>query len=58
MYINDDFDKGKIISDIMEISQKREDLATENKLNREKEVEMIYQQFYRGLKLCTGNYKI
>ncbi len=58
MYINDDFDKGKIISDIMEISQKREDLATENKLNREKELEMIYQQFYQGLKLCTGNYKI
>lgn len=58
MYIDDEFNKSRIIDTILEISQEREELENDNKLDKAKEMESIYRQFYQGLKLCTGNYKL
>ena len=38
--------------------KEREELENNNKLDKAKEMESIYRQFYQGLKLCTGNYKL
>lgn len=51
--VNDSFDQSKIISNMMEISNERDELEEENKLSEEKERELILRQFYQGLKLCT-----
>lgn len=51
--VNDSFDQSKIISEMMEISNERDELEEENKLSEEKERELILRQFYQGLKLCT-----
>lgn len=53
--VNDSFDQSKIISNMMEISNERDELEEENKLSEEKERELILRQFYQGLKLCTRN---
>lgn len=53
--LDDSFDQSKIISNIAEISEEREELEEENKLTAEKERELILRQFYEGLKLCTRN---
>lgn len=53
--LDDSFDQSKIISNIAEISEEREELEEENKLTEEKERELILRQFYQGLKLCTRN---
>lgn len=53
--LDDSFDQSKIISNIAEISEEREELEEENKLTAEKERELILRQFYQGLKLCTRN---
>lgn len=58
MYIDDEFNKSRIIDTILEISQEREELENNNKLDKAKEMESIYRQFYQGLKLCPGNYKL
>lgn len=55
MYTDDSFDKGKIVNNIMEISNERDELEEENKLDKEKERELLLRQFYQGLKLCTRN---
>ena len=54
MYIeNDDDSRDKIIGKMIEISEERENLYDEGKLDKEKERELILKQFYQGLKLCT-----
>lgn len=53
--LDDSFDQSKIISNIAEISEERDELEEENKLTEEKERELILRQFYQGLKLCTRN---
>lgn len=53
--LDDSFDQSKIINNIAEISEEREELVEENKLTEEKERELILRQFYQGLKLCTRN---
>lgn len=53
--LDDSFDQSKIIGNIAEISEEREELEEENKLTAEKERELILRQFYQGLKLCTRN---
>lgn len=53
--LDDSFDQSKIISNIAEISEEREELEEENKLTAENERELILRQFYQGLKLCTRN---
>ena len=57
MYIeNDDDSRDKIIGKMIEISEERENLYDEGKLDKEKERELILKQFYQGLKLCTRGY--
>ena len=57
MYIeNDDDSRDKIIGKMIEISEERENLYDEGKLDKEKERELILKQFYQGLKLCTRRY--
>ena len=57
MYIeNDDDSRDKIIGKMIEISEERENLYDEGKLDKEKERELILKQFYQGLKLCTRVY--
>lgn len=57
MYIeNDDDSRDKIIGKMIEISEERENLYDEGKLDKEKERELILKQFYHGLKLCTRGY--
>ena len=51
-----DESRDKIIEKMVEISEERDDLAEEGKLDREKERELILKQFYQGLKLCTRGY--
>lgn len=53
--VNDSFDQSKIISNMIEISNERDELEEENKLTEEKDRELILRQFYQGLKLCTRN---
>lgn len=53
--MNDSFDQSKIISNMIEISNERDELEEENKLTEEKDRELILRQFYQGLKLCTRN---
>lgn len=55
MYADDSFDQSKIVSKIVEISNKRDELEEENKLDKEKARELFLRQFYQGLKLCTRN---
>ena len=45
MYIDDEFNKSRIIDTILEISQEREELENNNKLDKAKEMESIYRQF-------------
>ena len=57
MYIeNDDDSRDKIIGKMIEISEERENLYDEGKLDKEKERELILKQFYQGLKLCARGY--
>lgn len=57
MYIeNDDDSRDKIIGKMIEISEERENLYDEGKLDKEKERELILKQFYQGLKLCIRGY--
>lgn len=53
--VNDSFDQSKIISNMIEISNERDELEEENNLTEEKDRELILRQFYQGLKLCTRN---
>jgi hypothetical protein len=55
MYVDNSFDKSKIVNNIMKISNERDELEEENKLDKEKERELLLRQFYQGLKLCTRN---
>lgn len=55
MYVDNSFDQSKIVNNIMEISNERDELEEENKLDKEKERELLLRQFYQGLKLCTRN---
>lgn len=55
MYIDNSFDQSKIVNNIIEISNERDELEEEHKLDKEKERELILRQFYQGLKLCTRN---
>ena len=50
MYIeNDDDSRDKIIGKMIEISEERENLYDEGKLDKEKERELILKQFYLHL---------
>lgn len=55
MYIDNSFDQSKIVNNIIEISNERDELEEEHKLDKEKEMKLILRQFYQGLKLCTRN---
>lgn len=48
--------RDKIIQNMMEISEERENLSEKGTLGKEKEKELILRQFYQGLKLCTRGY--
>lgn len=56
MYIENDDSRDKVIERMMQISEEREDLSEQGKLDKEKERELILRQFYQGLKLCTRGY--
>jgi len=53
MYIENDDSRDKVIERMLQISEEREDLSEQGKLDKEKERELILRQFYQGLKLCT-----
>lgn len=48
--------RDKVIQNMMEISEERENLSEKGTLDKEKEKELILRQFYQGLKLCTRGY--
>lgn len=48
--------RDKVIQNMMEISEERENLSEKRTLDKEKERELILRQFYQGLKLCTRGY--
>lgn len=56
MYIENDDSRDKVIERMLQISEEREDLSEQGKLDKEKERELILRQFYQGLKLCTRGY--
>lgn len=48
--------RDKVIQNIVEISEERDNLSEKGTLDKEKERELILRQFYQGLKLCTRGY--
>lgn len=55
MYKDENFDQSNIMKKIVDISNKRDELEHEHKLDENKERELFLRQFYQGLKLCTRN---
>ena len=54
---NNEYDKNQIMNEVVLLQEELKEIQNKNEEERdkEKELQLIYKQFVKGLKLSTGN---